>query len=1542
MRTRQSCFIILALILGGTSFAGYDMTVISAGFLPRGTELVELRAANARHFSNGDGSIRAIILASDLADAESTIVPVEAGYSGHVYTVWGLYFKSEQRTIRCGTDARTPGQEYEYRAFAEWNVSSIPDGSTILGLRCSSYCYPSGESQPPPVPDRVILRDMSVRPQSGDAQSLFADIGSGAIYGVYENPDPYPAKWLDVELSFQACLDLESKLAYDWFAVGYDDEGTGNWWGILFEGSNAEHKPRLIVDYVPGAPSRPTPQQPENGSVVEVFRPTLQVSPVTGAESYQFRLFQTGGSEPIFNVVISSNAWTVPEDLVHGESYEWDCRVRKNGTWSGFFYPRWTFTVRIPRPAAPVPVAPVPNASVGTLKPTFVVEDVPGADCYGFWVYKGGTLIECTTNAGTSWTMTQNLENGVTYQWNAAAKNIAGWGDPFLPVRYFTVRLPPEPLSPANGEPVDTMRPVLEVKAYPGATKFHFRVYRVSTGDLVAQDSSDTRTWRVNTFLANGQWYEWECRAKIANGWSPMFEPRWTFRVADLPNPPVPQYPQGGEIVTCYRPTLKVNSSSGVLKRHFRIFRDGNLETEGFSTSESWFPATDLSVDNYDYEWDCRDSNVVGWGPFFSPRAAFRLEGQVPPQPVAQSPANGDSVSNYRPQLRVAAINDAQLYRFRVFQKGSSEPLKQVETSTYSWSLDEDLTNAQWYFWDCQAKNAKGWGAYFVPRCSFKIRVLPSVPVLKSPAQNEELATLTPTLEVFPVSDADQYNFRVFEGTTKRADLYTSGSETYVVVPELVNGRTYTWDCRAHNVAGWSAFSSRRTFKIKILPVAPEPVAPENGIEVNTACPELEVLPVADAEAYEFQVWQGGTVVARTTDAGTKWTIEPGLVGGLEYTWECRARNAAGWGSFFSPRWSFRIAAVPGPPVPLGPEPGEQVPDLTPTLVVSPVTAAIAYNFQVYDGETDALVVETVTDRPSWAVYPALQNGKEYWWQCRAQNQYGWGAFFSPRRNFRTRVLPETPVPVEPQDGAMLFTVQPKLSVQQIEGALEYHFQVYEEPANDQEGGEGKRKTGKGLVAEGYSETNSWVVSQELESGKTYWWQCRARNEADWGEFFGPRFCFTVFGGPNWPEKWSEALPMLSEPSGKAAKDGAWLAAGVLASGEPVVWVAKGNKSTDFYEYKLTNGSWYKRAGMGTMERGKEKLPYKGSVGVSDGAGHVYATKGNNTLGFWRYHAEGDSWHRLPDVPEGRAGKKVKGGTDLVFVRKGDTGWVYLLKGIGNEFYRYNTVAGRWDTMKPAPVGEANPKYEKGSFLVYDGNKSIYCHQAKYRTPTNHFMFRFDLEQMDWDSRFIPGMPLMNTEGRVKRSGDGAAGVWYNGFLYALKGGGTCEFYRFDPRSEVWQELDTMPSYGASLSKKKVKAGGDLISLGSGYFLALKGGKTRELWRYWEPAGQLANQSRQYDSRTSEVRSSGLRFSLFPNPLKPGVVYFHLTDKAERMAGQIRIFDVTGRCVYMQELSKDNWYSGISLDLRRLASGTYLVRLEAEGEFWNQRIVLKK
>jgi hypothetical protein len=406
---------------------------------------------------------------------------------------------------------------------------------------------------------------------------------------------------------------------------------------------------------------------------------------------------------------------------------------------------------------------------------------------------------------------------------------------------------------------------------------------------------------------------------------------------------------------------------------------------------------------------------------------------------------------------------------------------------------------------------------------------------------------------------------------------------------------------------------------------------------------------------------------------------------------------------------------------------------------------------------------------------------------------------------------------------------------------------------------------------------------------------------------------------------WGEVKSIPATPSGQPAKDGSWLA---YLDANGLVYVGKGSKTGDFYSYRPGTDNWTQ---LHDIPYGIEaKLPRKGACGCTDGSRYIYMAKGNNTLGFWRYDVASDSWSQLAAVPAGLS--NVKNGTGVVYVQAGGTGYVYLLKGGSSEFGRYNTATGGWQSLLPAPRG-ANPKWDKGSFLVYGGDHTIYAHKAKY-----HELWAYNTLTDSWDKTSLPGMPFVGRTGRSKKSKDGGSGTWVNGYIYALKGGNTTEFWRYDATAKGWLELDTMPSRGSSGRLRRVNAGG-CIGSAAGTLFALKGNKIREFWRY-APGFAVAPQPVREGVMAGRTANGDRRLAISPNPLATGFVRLAVGRTSLSRLATVRLYDAAGRCVGVWKplLRK----GAADLDMRHLAAGVYLVKVEADGFTATRKLVVQK
>jgi len=206
-------------------------------------------------------------------------------------------------------------------------------------------------------------------------------------------------------------------------------------------------------------------------------------------------------------------------------------------------------------------------------------------------------------------------------------------------------------------------------------------------------------------------------------------------------------------------------------------------------------------------------------------------------------------------------------------------------------------------------------------------------------------------------------------------------------------------------------------------------------------------------------------------------------------------------------------------------------------------------------------------------------------------------------------------------------------------------------------------------------------------------------------------------------------------------------------------------------------------------------------------------------------------------------------------------------------------------------------------------------------------------------------MPFIGMMGKTKKSKDGGSGAWFNDYVYALKGGNTQEFWRYDPELDSWKELDTMPALGSTGKKKKVKAGADIIATGD-FLYALKGNKTLEFWRYVPAAAGTRYQGSVVRAGImAATSSSDSRLSIAPNPLRAGFVTVELAKGHDRIVGQfgscpkLSIFDISGRIL---QSATCNLQSEMTLDLRGLPAGVYLVRLNSDRYSAQQKLVIER
>lgn len=312
----------------------------------------------------------------------------------------------------------------------------------------------------------------------------------------------------------------------------------------------------------------------------------------------------------------------------------------------------------------------------------------------------------------------------------------------------------------------------------------------------------------------------------------------------------------------------------------------------------------------------------------------------------------------------------------------------------------------------------------------------------------------------------------------------------------------------------------------------------------------------------------------------------------------------------------------------------------------------------------------------------------------------------------------------------------------------------------------------------------------------------------------------------------------------------------VQAGTDPILTTSVNNLNVTVDSLALPQGQWIELA---------EALDSVGSgAALAAGEdGRVYAIRGANTVQAWRYTPDGSpspgagvwSDFAVNDTPA-----SVSGGGDLIHT-SGDQ--FYALRGaVSNDFWGYESGSNSWDSGVGSFAGGAGD----GAALVYSGpNNTMYALRGSGTTAFRRYRFGGGgpgpppgwigapeapgpvqtggaLEDANGLIYAFPGGspilwlfdPAAGAAGSwASGSGDpadapaavgaGAALAWDGGdYVYALRGAGTSDFWRYSLSGDTWEAMASTPA--------PVGAGGDLERGSGGLLYAFQGGLTAGFW----------------------------------------------------------------------------------------------------------------
>jgi len=223
------------------------------------------------------------------------------------------------------------------------------------------------------------------------------------------------------------------------------------------------------------------------------------------------------------------------------------------------------------------------------------------------------------------------------------------------------------------------------------------------------------------------------------------------------------------------------------------------------------------------------------------------------------------------------------------------------------------LNNNTLYYWEVNAANGNGAGAWSSAWSFTTIIVAPGAPVLSSPSNGAAGQATSLTLNWNSAVNAAAYAVQVSTDVNFGSTVASQSglTVTSASINGLANATTYYWRADAKDTGGVSGWSAPWSFTTIIAaPGAPVLSSPLNGAAGQAASLTLSWNSASNAAAYAVQVSTdvnfGSTVTSQSGLTVTSASIN-GLVNATTYYWRADAKDTGGV-SGWSGAWSFTVA----------------------------------------------------------------------------------------------------------------------------------------------------------------------------------------------------------------------------------------------------------------------------------------------------------------------------------------------------------------------------------------------------------------------------------------------------------------------------------------------------------------------------------------------------------------------------------------------------------------------------------------------------------
>lgn len=273
-------------------------------------------------------------------------------------------------------------------------------------------------------------------------------------------------------------------------------------------------------------------------STTQTGFPVFQWEAVDGVALYDLWVndLTTGQVGVIRNRQISENTYTHTTELPAGHSYLWTVRAMSPDGVFGQWATAQSFVV------VGIPALQSPTASTPDTRPTFHWSTAGGAARYDLWVNDMTTgqsqVIREKHIFGTSYSATEDLKLGHTYQWTVRAVSPEGAPGEWAAIAEFTLMGTPVAIAPVGL--VHDLSPVFSWTATAGAVRYELWVNDLTTNEsAVIHNTNITENQALSPMpLTDGHNYLWAVRAFNIDGNPGAWSPAVQFDVAvNVPAP---------------------------------------------------------------------------------------------------------------------------------------------------------------------------------------------------------------------------------------------------------------------------------------------------------------------------------------------------------------------------------------------------------------------------------------------------------------------------------------------------------------------------------------------------------------------------------------------------------------------------------------------------------------------------------------------------------------------------------------------------------------------------------------------------------------------------------------------------------------------------------------------------------------------------------------------------------------------------------------------------------------------------------------------